>query len=136
MRKGNSITSRRLRTALWGIAVVWTVLLAAALVISLRLLDHGTIETANSLAMAAFEKDIHYCRWVAGLGGIYARQTETTPPNPYLDVPERDITTPSGTSLTLINPAYMTRLVHELAKQKTGISYSGHFILQQHLRVF
>lgn len=48
----------------------------------------------------------------------------TTQPNPYLDVPEREITTPSGKKLTKINPAYMTRQVHEMAMQTYGVK--GH----------
>ena len=40
--------------------------------------------------------------------------SETTPPNPYLShVSERDIATPSGRKLTLLNPAYMLRQVQE-----------------------
>jgi hypothetical protein len=34
---------------------------------------------------------------------------------------ERDIVTPSHRKLTLINPAYMTRQVHELEMEKTGV---------------
>jgi len=36
-------------------------------------------------------------------------------------VEERDIETPSGRKLTLINPAYMTRQVHELGKETEGV---------------
>ncbi len=124
MHNGNLQTSQRIRAATWVIAVVWTVVLVASLWISMRHISHGTLETAKSHAIAAFEKDILYRRWVAGLGGIYAPQTDATPPNPHLKVPEREITTPSGKALTLINPAYMTRLVHEMGKEKTGIQ--GH----------
>jgi diguanylate cyclase (GGDEF)-like protein len=56
---------------------------------------------------------------------MYVPTTPETTPNPYLsDIPERDITTPSGRKLTLINPAYMTRQVHELAKEAYGMQ--GH----------
>lgn len=47
--------------------------------------------------------------WNARHGGVYAPVADHTRPNPYLEVPEREISTPSGTQLTLINPAYMTR---------------------------
>lgn len=44
--------------------------------------------------------------------------TEKTKPNLYLaDIPERDIKTPSGKWLTLMNPAYMSRQVYELEKE-------------------
>jgi hypothetical protein len=69
-------------------------------------------------------KDVVYRRWNAGHGGIYVPVTDETPPNPYLEVPERDITTQSGVVLTLMNPAYMTRQVHELGAKAFGIQ--GH----------
>jgi hypothetical protein len=37
------------------------------------------------------------------------------------DIPERDITTPSGRRLTLSNPAYRTRQIHEQGKIKFGL---------------
>ena len=48
-------------------------------------------------------------------GGVYAPVTQTTPPNPYLvNVPERDLITPSGWQLTLLKHAYMIRKVYEM----------------------
>jgi signal transduction histidine kinase len=52
--------------------------------------------------------------WASQHGGVYAPVTDTTPPNPYLDVPEKTISTPSGKQLTKINPAYMTRQLGDL----------------------
>lgn len=68
-----------------------------------------------------FEKDINYRQWNASHGGLYAPISESTLPNEYLEVPERDVVTTSGIALTLINPAYMTRQVHELASKKSGV---------------
>ena len=63
----------------------------------------------------AYAKDTLYRRWNTQHGGVYVPVTEDTPPNPYLrDVPERDITTPSGRQLTLLNHAYMIRQVYEM----------------------
>ncbi|MHC4441077.1 MAG: PAS domain S-box protein [Planctomycetota bacterium] len=59
---------------------------------------------------------------MAGHGGVYVPVTEQTPPNPKLShIAKRDITTPSGRRLTLINPAYMTRQVHELGAKQYGL---------------
>lgn len=41
-------------------------------------------------------------------------------PNPYLKLPKRDITSNYGDNLTLLNPAYMTRLFHEFSAQYYG----------------
>jgi signal transduction histidine kinase len=56
--------------------------------------------------------------WAAQHGGVYAPVTEATPPNPYLDVPEKTITSPAGKPLTKINPAYMTRQLGELVAKE------------------
>jgi hypothetical protein len=69
----------------------------------------------------AHQKDVTYRRWNAQHGGVYVRVAGKTQPNPYLEVLERDITTPSDIALTLMNPAYMTRQVHELAQKAYGV---------------
>ena len=69
----------------------------------------------------ALEKDLLYRRWAARQGGVYVPESSWTPPNPHLShIPERDITTPSGRRLTLMNPAYMTRQVFDQAKEFDG----------------
>ncbi|WP_051272154.1 histidine kinase dimerization/phosphoacceptor domain -containing protein [Fundidesulfovibrio putealis] len=72
-------------------------------------------------ARIAYEKDITYRRWSARLGGVYAEVSDALTPNPYLDVPERDVVTESGKVLTLINPAYMTRMVHTIMDEEAGL---------------
>ena len=52
--------------------------------------------------------------WNSSHGGVYVPVTETIRPNPYLTVPDRDVRTTDGRELTMINPAYMTRLVGEI----------------------
>ncbi len=106
----------------WVLAVVWTVAVAASLVWNVVQVRRNTLEAARIQARVAHGKDVIYRRWNAGHGGVYVPVTDETPPNPYLSyVPERDITTPSGKLLTLMNPAYMTRQVHELAEEEYGV---------------
>ena len=81
-----------------------------------RIIDVARIQARNS-----FIKDVIYRRWNADHGGVYVPVTDKTPSNPYLKVSERDITTPSGIVLTLMNPAYMTRQIHELTVKTYGI---------------
>lgn len=84
-------------------------------------------DVARSMARIIIEKDIIYRRWNAGHGGVYVPTSAATQSNPHLSgIPERDITTPSGRQLTLMNPAYMTRQVHELERKELGII--GHII--------
>ena len=75
-------------------------------------------------AEIAHNKDITYRRWAAKLGGVYGEISPKLQPNPYLDVPDRDVTTDSGKNLTLINPAYMTRMVHDVMNSESGLK--GH----------
>ncbi len=46
--------------------------------------------------------------------------TGATQPNPYLKHPRRDLVTHDSLRLTMINPAYMTRQLSELAQKKEG----------------
>ena len=78
-------------------------------------------EQALVEARIAYEKDVTYRRWAARMGGLYAEITETLLPNPYLEVPDRDPVTESGRKLTLINPAYMTRMVHGVMLEDAGV---------------
>ncbi len=106
----------------WLLTTVWTIIITASLIWNVIQAQQNILKVARIQAQTAFEKDVIYRRWNAEHGGVYAPVTEKVQPNPYLiNIPERDITTPLGKSLTLINPAYMTRQVHELAKREYGV---------------
>ncbi|MHC4323354.1 MAG: PAS domain-containing protein [Planctomycetota bacterium] len=111
-----------LRNYLWAIMSLWTVFVSLVLLWSLIQQNRETLEAVRVQAKTAFEKDLAYRRWAAMHGGLYVPATEQTPPNPYLaSVDEREITTPSGRRLTLMNPAYMTRQVHEMETEQHGL---------------
>ncbi len=96
-------------------------MLAAILAVDTAGHRAGLRRTAWLEASSSFEQDVMYRRWAAKQGGVYVPITEETPPNPYLrHLPERDVTTPSGRKLTLFNPAYMTRQVHEMGRERYG----------------
>ncbi len=60
--------------------------------------------------------------WNAATEGVYVPITPDIQPNPYLDVPHREITDNLGRQLTRINPAYMTRQLSEvLADSDVGM---------------
>ncbi|MCB1919305.1 MAG: EAL domain-containing protein [Candidatus Competibacteraceae bacterium] len=101
-------------------AVVWTLLIFGLMLWQSYDNWMSTWRTAKGQAEESYRRDILYRRWVTLHGGVYVPITEHTPPNPYLQVPERDFAAPSGKTLTLINPAYMTRQVHELAMAIDG----------------
>jgi signal transduction histidine kinase len=100
-----------LGTALLGISLAWNIIQVRD-----RTLDGALIQ-----ARVAYEKDIIFRRWNNQYGGVYV-DSAVTPPNPYLaDIPERDVRTPSGKTLTLVNPAYMTRQIYELESRVSGL---------------
>jgi hypothetical protein len=104
-----------------GIILAWSFFILSLLLWNIKNEKAGTYEAAKIQARVAHEKDVVYRRWNAKHRGIYALVTEETQPNPYLDIPERDIYTPSGKQLTTINPAFMTRQVHELSMKIYGV---------------
>jgi PAS domain S-box-containing protein len=114
--------SHHFRPYVVSLVLFWTFLISVLLWHEFSLVEEAKLRNALSETNGAFNKDLLYRRWVTGHGGVYVPITEETPPNPYLShVEERDIATPSGKRLTLINPAYMTRQVHELSKSEYGI---------------
>ena len=113
----------RVKYLFWGLAILWTGIIIASLVWNFREQKEKIFEIARNSAYLTFEKDVIYRRWVAQQGGVYVPVSKHTPPNPYLKVPERDIFTSSGSPLTLVNPAYMTRQVNEMA---TNIHSQSH----------
>jgi two-component system, sensor histidine kinase and response regulator len=102
------------------ILAVWTGIILLSLFWNFFQHWRETEEQARIQARTAWEKDILYRRWNAMHGSVYAPVTTETPSNPYLNVPEQDITTPGGRQLTRVNPAYMTRQVHELGESRSG----------------
>jgi len=118
--EGRKPASAKFNIYLLTIALLWTVVMALFFLWNSEREDWQATEAGRIQARSSFEKDVIYRSWNAGHGGVYAPVTELTPPNPYLDVPERDVTTPSGKELTKINPAFMTRQVHEIGQKKFG----------------
>ncbi len=108
----------------WATAVLWTVTILLSLLWSFHSGRHNTLELARTQARVALEKDILYRHWNAMFGGVYVEVNRNVEPNPYLEDPKRDIITPDGVHLTKINPAYMTRMVHEIAQELSGVQ--GH----------
>ncbi|MHB8067033.1 MAG: diguanylate cyclase [Desulfobaccales bacterium] len=109
--------SGRLRRFRWMLIGAWTLVVAASLGWNLLLLEQGSIDLARTTAVTLYQQDLLYRRWATDHGGVYAPVTPDTPANPHLQVFEREIATPSGRVLTLINPSYMNRQVYELANR-------------------
>lgn len=112
-------------------AFFWTfvICLTSVFAISLYINISNELRTAHEFAKiegdASYNKDLVYRRWAARHGGVYVPISEHSPPNENLShIPERDIATQMGKRLTLVNPAYMTRQVHEICDEQYGVK--GH----------
>lgn len=100
-------------------AALWTIAIVASLLWEYSVSRKNIFEQARIQADIAYDKDLLYRRWNAGHGGVYVPTTSWDAPNPYLaHLPERDIETAAGRRLTLMNPAYMTRQVNEMAAKR------------------
>jgi len=112
---------------------LWTILIAGFAGWGSYQIYKAEYTGAVAVAINNFNKDVLYRRWASMHGGVYVPVTPETPPSPYLsNIPDRDITLPSGKILTLINPAYMTRQVHELGDTQYGVR--GHITSLKPLR--
>ena len=100
--------------AIWSISIVASYLWNDQQVRSL------IMDQARSELRASFYKDLTFRQWATKHGGVYVPVTEETQPDPYISfMPERDVVTPSGRTLTLINPALMVRMFNEMASKNS-----------------
>ncbi|MCI5211280.1 MAG: DUF3365 domain-containing protein, partial [Candidatus Electrothrix sp. ATG2] len=98
----------------------WTLLLAFLLCWNIRHMEKTTRALAENNARMFWQKDMQYRAWNVAHGGVYVPVTDKTPPNPYLDMEQRDVMI-GGQEYTLMNPAYMFRQVTEMGKKTTAI---------------
>ncbi len=106
------------------LSLLWTGLLSVLLFLNIQETQKHPIEHAENQAKSLIDSAISFRSWATNFGGVYVHPTEKYPPNSYLKLPERDITTNDGEKLTLINPAYMMRQVFQDFYGKDGIN--GH----------
>jgi diguanylate cyclase (GGDEF)-like protein/PAS domain S-box-containing protein len=100
---------------------LWSAIVVASLGWNLFVIQRQVLELSTSQGREVFHMMDAMRLWNARHGGVYAKLTEDTPSNPYLDVPDRDVETRDGVRLTLLNPAYMTRQVAATVRELTGV---------------
>ncbi len=96
------------------LAVLWTLVAGGSLGWNILRETQGVRTIAAAEARGHFQKDQDLRSWATSHGGVYVPIDEQTPPSSYLaHLPDRDITTPSGKRLTLMNPAHLIRQMNE-----------------------
>jgi signal transduction histidine kinase len=103
--------------------LVWGLLAGVALWHEMEILRRQAESSAWERARMLFDIIETTRLWNARHGGVYVPTTEATPPNPYLDVPDRDFEA-LGRKFTMVNPAYMTRQVAELVEKRQGVTFN------------
>ncbi|MBN2107752.1 MAG: DUF3365 domain-containing protein [Deltaproteobacteria bacterium] len=94
--------------------------IGGSLFFNIKNIDNEYKQLALQNARSVYETIVVAREWNAYHGGLYAPVRGEMQPNPYLDIPDRDIRTDNG-ALTKINPAFMTRQMSELLSRKKGI---------------
>jgi signal transduction histidine kinase/CheY-like chemotaxis protein/HPt (histidine-containing phosphotransfer) domain-containing protein len=111
----------------WGWPLVWvafwTFVLASLYFYSVHTERRHAFNIAKETGRAFFDFAVSARAWNAKHGGVYALVDDATPPNPYLKVANRDVRTTAGLELTLVNPAYMTRQISEIAVARNGVLF-------------
>lgn len=77
------------------------------------------LQTARSF----FDMILMTREWNAQHGGVYVPVTDKTPPNPYLEHPQKIIKVNEQLTLTLMNPSYMTRQISEFIAGYKGVQF-------------
>ncbi len=106
------------RLAIFNLLIVLGCVLAVGLSwqINHKAIEAVSLKVFRAQGRAAFELIQTARHWNAAQGKVYVPVSAQTPPNPYLQTPDRDITDNLGRRLTQVNPAYMTRQISELLR--------------------
>lgn len=100
--------------------LVWAIAVGGSLYVHLADLHRQALEVAIEGARNMFRMVVLVRAWNADHGGVYVPVSPKVQPNPYLEHPRRDLVTTDGQALTMVNPAFMTRLLAEMAAANGG----------------
>ena len=115
------------------LAAGWTAILVLSFFWTVYRSHVTNLEKARIETRTLYELNLVYRRWSALHGGVYVPVTDEYRPNPYLTVPDRDLTTTTGRKLTLVNPAMMTRQVFELLGTQSPLPVINHITSLKYL---
>ena len=127
------VTNPRIGLFALVLAVLWTLLIGGMTLWSFNQEEQTTINLATAQAHLHYEKDMALLAWVANRGKVYVSVSDDFQPEPRLShIDERDLTTPSGISLTLVNPLRMIRPVDKGSEYHEGLASRVISLTSQH----
>jgi len=103
--------------------VLWAAAVGLSLTLQVDKIREQSTQVAVEGARNMFRMVMLTRNWNASHGGVYVPVTPETQPNPYLDHPRRDVKTTDGVAMTMVNPAYMTRLIAGMAVSDGGVVF-------------
>jgi hypothetical protein len=118
LEKGPEVPHRRY---FWLLACAWTAAVAGSLAWNLAHEADEVRSLTSHAARALLEKDLLYRERSILHGGVYVTKSGPAEASASARDEEREVVTPSGKTLTLLNPAQVSRQVFELQEQETGI---------------
>lgn len=116
-------TALRLRIHPWSwlLALAWSLIITLSLGWNIHKVQQHLMEQARGELNTHFQKDLSLRQWATQHGGVYVPVSPQNPPDPFsANLPERDVTTPSGRQLTLLNPATIMRQYYALDATASG----------------
>ncbi|MEN8119937.1 MAG: PAS domain S-box protein [Bacteroidota bacterium] len=104
--------------------ISWIIIVAISCIWNLYVIEKNLDLIVKGQAQSFFKQVQTSRAWNAGHGGVYVPITDETQPNPFLDVPNREIYIDSlGIALTKVNPAYMTRQIGSIAEKENKVKF-------------
>ncbi|MFW3613955.1 diguanylate cyclase domain-containing protein [Billgrantia antri] len=101
--------------------LLWTLVVGGSLWWNWKATEAHSLEVASKQARQIGAMMEAMRLWNASHGGVYVWQNERMQPNPYLAHPERDLMLDDGRQLTMINPAFMTRGLIDIVREKAAV---------------
>jgi hypothetical protein len=120
------------RKYFWLLACAWTAGVAGSLAWNVVQHEGEVRSLTEQAARALLEKDLLYREWSILHGGVYVPKFAPQDAGASAQGEEREVVTPSGQTLTLLNPIVVSRQVFNLQEQQTGIR--GHITSLRPLR--
>ena len=105
------------------ISILWILLITSSFAWNHTQAHKEQEKLALHTARSLFDYIVITRRWNAQHSSVYVPITEKTRPNPYLQVPMREIKVNDTLTLTRINPTYMTRQISEIAMADAGMQF-------------
>ncbi len=103
-----------------GSIVFSAIALLVSLVVSLRAVEREQAALALTVVESYAAETVALSAWVSEQGGLPVPESESAMPNPHLSAELRTQLTDDGKRLTLLNPAYVTRLLGEQTERVSG----------------